>query len=240
MYLQEKGLADAEQIQVTVVEMSATGQMTAPRKPAGSVPMLRLPSGSFIRQSVAIIDYLEDICDDPSEPWQTALSATAVRRTMRGTNPEERARTRDILCLVEEASSHFGLACHKGSVLFQSVEETNADAARLIMNKCVATLELINHYYVEDQRFQSNLDDKQITIADCTLFALLQFADGIYGVNFFEDGALSHLARFYQRFSTRKSAIIPEEHWKQVQDWAPLARQWLSSEGKSSCQLSGP
>ncbi len=54
IYLQEKGLANTEVIEVTTVGMSETGQMTAPGKPAGSVPILKLPDGNLIKQSIAI------------------------------------------------------------------------------------------------------------------------------------------------------------------------------------------
>jgi glutathione S-transferase len=226
IYLQEKGLADSDQIQISQVSLTETGQMVAPGKPPGSVPMLRLPSGKFIKQSIAIIDYFEDICDSPYEPWQVALNNAARRQTMRGSTPEQRARNRDMLCLIDEASSYFTLACHKGTVLFQAMEETNADAARLLKQKCRATLALIDPYY-EGWQPAHGEGKEEISTDDCVLFALLEFAGNIYGVDFFKNGALPHMAAFYKDFGSRSSAVIAEEHWKQVEGWAPLAKQWL-------------
>jgi len=51
----------------------------APGKPPGTVPLLQLPSGEFIIESLAIIDYLEDIAESQNMP------------SLRGNTPLERA-----------------------------------------------------------------------------------------------------------------------------------------------------
>ncbi|CAG9936200.1 unnamed protein product [Clonostachys rosea f. rosea IK726] len=226
IYLYEKGLINSAHINVIPVEISQTGQMAAPGKPPGSVPILRLPDGTLIKQSLAILEYFEDICDHPKDQWQKDLFKGTNCNSMRGATAEARARIREIMGLADEASSQFGFACHKGSKLFVPIEETNADAGRLAMEYCRKTLSTIEKYYEEDDRLQSEVFP-EMNIADCVLFALLEFASGVYGVDFFANGQLPNLQRFSQMVGKRGSARIPEEAWKQIEGVRIMGRQWL-------------
>ena len=117
LYLTPKNLLSSPLIEITPVAPLPTG-MTAPGKPPGSVPILRLPDGTFIKQSLAIIEFFEDVCENPNpaKEWQIELARSANRESsMRGRTAAEKARTREVLGLVDEASSQFSFACHKGT-----------------------------------------------------------------------------------------------------------------------------
>src|SRR6478752_7223572 len=78
IYLAEKNLLKSPLIKVTEVTVSPnSNSLTAPGKPKGTAPILRLPHGKFIKQSIAILEYFEDICDHPQQPWQIELAKGA-------------------------------------------------------------------------------------------------------------------------------------------------------------------
>lgn len=211
LYLAEKGLAGHPHIRITQVDIA--DNMSAPGKPPGSVPMLRLPDGSFIKQSVAILDYLEDVCDapDPSQPWQAELSASATTGSMRGDTAARRARAREILALADEACSYFGLAAHKGSRIFVGLEETDPKASRLAMDYCRKRMGQLEEYYAEEMPLLEE-GRRGVTFADCVLFSLISFAHGLYGVDLCSGpaGELPSLARCARWFGKRASAKLPE------------------------------
>ncbi|KAH8736223.1 hypothetical protein BGZ61DRAFT_441692 [Ilyonectria robusta] len=226
LYLAEKGILSHPQIKITDVAITAKVELVAPGKPPGSVPILRLPDGTFIKQSVAILDYLEDICDnpDPQQLWQVELAQSAgAKRSMRGITAEERARTREMLLLADETTNYFGLACHKGSELFAALEPTNPVAAKLILDWAQRPLKLLEGYYTEESHFEG--DGGFVTVADCVLYSLLEFAKEFYEVDLLSDPELAGLRRFYQAFKQRQSAQIPDDHFPQ--DLKKLACQWI-------------
>ncbi|KPM43825.1 hypothetical protein AK830_g2818 [Neonectria ditissima] len=226
LYLAEKGLLSCPLIKITQVAVTSKGELVAPGKPPGSVPILRLPDGTLIKQSVAILDYLEDICDspDPKQPWQTELAQSAsAKRSMRGTTAEERARTREMMLLADEATGYFNLACHKGSKLFAANEPTSAVAAQLILDWAQRPLKLLEAHYVGDSRLEE--DGGWVTVADCVGYALLEFAEGFYQVDLISDPQLVGLRAFYQAFKKRQSAQIQGDHFPE--EMKKLACQWL-------------
>ncbi|KAH8699301.1 hypothetical protein BGW36DRAFT_358799 [Talaromyces proteolyticus] len=69
IYLSEKHLSTtstdpAALMKITPVTTMATLQMAAPGKRPGSVAILALNKGTFIKQSIATLEYLEDMCDN--------------------------------------------------------------------------------------------------------------------------------------------------------------------------------
>lgn len=227
IYLAEKGLLTSPLIKITPVQITQQG-MVADGKPPGSVPILKLPDGTFIRQSVAILDYFEDICDNPdtSKAWQVELAKSASGQgTMRGGTPEQRARTRDMLSLADEATSQFGFACHKGTALFVPMETTNALTAKLILEYCKKNLKLLEEYYAEDRRFELG---GRANLADCVLASLLHFARDAYDFDLLADPELPGMRRFYEAFKERDSARVEKDHFPE--EFKKLARQWLPVE----------
>jgi glutathione S-transferase len=227
LYLSEKGLETSPAIKITSVSPTDIS-MEAPGKPPGSVPMLRLPDGTFIKQSVAILEYLEDLCDnpDPAQDWQLQLAKSAINKTsMRGETSKEKARTREILALADEASSQFCFAGHKGTVLFVPIEQTNALTAKLALEFCKKNLKLLEeNYFAEDSRLG---DGGKLTIAHCVLYALLQFSREVYGVDLLSEPELPALRSFYEAFKKRDVAKngelqYPKEIIKLASQWLPL------------------
>ncbi|CAM1506227.1 Fc.00g058680.m01.CDS01 [Cosmosporella sp. VM-42] len=227
LYLAEKGLDSSPLIKITPVTITREGISTPDGKPPGTVPILKLPDGSFIKQSVAIIDYFEDICDrpDPKQAWQVKLANSAGTKTMRGDTAEERAWIRDMVCLADEANSQFGFACHKGSVLFVPMETTNALTAKLALEYCKKNLKLLDKYYVGDELLKGG---REVNIADCVLYSLLYFAKDLYSLDLLDDPELSDLQRFYETFGKRESARVEKDHFPE--DVKTLACQWLPVE----------
>ncbi|KAF5679419.1 hypothetical protein FHETE_836 [Fusarium heterosporum] len=226
IYLAEKGFHKSPLIKFTEVAVSQTdGKLTAPGKPSGTVPVLRLPDGTFIKQSIAILEYFEDICEHPTEPWQIELTKSA-NTSMRGGTPQERARVRDMLSLTDEITSQFGFACHKGTVLFSMIEETHPTSARLILENCQKNLKLLARYYEDDTRFGN--DDAKVTIADCVLYSTLHFAKDLYAMDLLVDSELASLRKFYEWFGGRESAQVADDHFpQQIKE---LSCQWLPVE----------
>ena len=229
LYLTEKGLLSSPLLKITEVTPAYTG-MTAPGKPPGSVPILRLPDGTFIKQSLAIIEFFEDICDspDPAKDWQVELSKTANREiNMRGSTAEEKARTREILALVDEASTHFCFAGHKGTALFVPLETTNALTAELAMEFCKKTLRLVEENYATELRL--SIDNGRVSIADCVFYSLLQFSGGVYGVDLLSEPELPTLQRLRGMLQTHgwvglEESQCPEQIKSLASEWLPVER----------------
>lgn len=200
--------------------------MTAPGKPPGSVPILRLPDGTFIKQSLAIIEFFEDICETPdvTKEWQVEFVKTANQEiSVRGRTSEEKAKTREVLGRVDEASSQFCFACHKGTALFVSLEKTNAMAAELGMEYCRKTLRLVEESYAAE--LLRSIDSGRVSIADCVLYSLLLFSEGVYGVDLLTEPELPILQRLREMLRSRRWHGLEEpECAEQIRS---LPSQWL-------------
>ncbi|GAB7325570.1 hypothetical protein MBLNU13_g09568t1 [Cladosporium sp. NU13] len=229
LYLTEKGLLPSPLLDITPVIPAYTG-MTAPGKPPGSVPILRLPDGTFIKQSLAIIEFFEDVCDnpDPAIDWQVELAKTANQKiSMRGSTAEEKASTREILALMDEASTQFCFAGHKGTALFVPLETTNALAAELALEFCKKTLRLVDENYATELR--RSIDNGRISIADCVFYSLLQFSEGVYGVDLLSEPdlpVLQSLRTMLQahRWTGLEEPQCPEQIKSLASEWLPVER----------------
>ncbi|KAH6682174.1 hypothetical protein F5X68DRAFT_263190 [Plectosphaerella plurivora] len=230
LYLAEKGLDSCPAIKITSCSINNKGMMEAPGKPPGSVPILRLPDGTFIKQSVAILEYLEDVCDnpDPTKEWQLQMAdAARDRGSMRGETVQEVARTREILALADEASTLFGFACHKGSVLFVPIEQTSALAAKLVLEYCRKDLKILeDNYFAEQTSLARN--GGRASIAHCVLYSLLHFSRKLYGIDLLSGPELPALRTFYESFKERDVERVGEMQYPE--EVAKLARQWLPVE----------
>jgi len=233
IYLTEKKLLPHPLIKITPVKQSGL-QNTAPGKPPGTVPILALGDGRFIKQSIAIIEFFEDICDAASLDKLNKVDrkiAEASGPSMRGgETAAERARMREILVLADEATTHFGVACHKGSALMALLERQDATSSKFAMESCKKVLGLIEAYYQEDQ-LVSSMDSAErksgVTIADCVLFSLLQFAKEFYCLDLAE--GLPCLTRFYDEFTKRDSAKIGDKFY--TEELKVLASHFIKEEG---------
>jgi glutathione S-transferase len=225
IYLAEKGLLNSPHLKITEAILTGNGnEMVAPGKPPGTLPILSLGNGQFIKQSIGVLEYFEDICDaakssSSPETVQTKLGLEGGP-SMRGNTPEEKARTRGIMTLAVEATTHFGTACHKGTALWASLQEQDPKAARFAWEDCQKGLGLLEPYYLDDHRLEKS--GGGVTIADCVLFSLLQFSAELYGRDLTE--GFAGLKRFYNLFKERESAKIGKDFYPEIvktmaQDW---------------------
>ncbi|RYP09295.1 hypothetical protein DL764_001342 [Monosporascus ibericus] len=224
IYLHEKGLIESPHLKITPVTISAAGKMEAPGKPPGTLPILKLPNGSFIKESAAILDYFEDICDNPQDDWHRELAGLS-RKNMTGSTAEERAHMRAVRALADQASSLFGFAARKGSKFFAPFETLSAEGSRLAIEYCKRDLKLLEAYYEGDKRLENGEADAATTIADCALFSLLQFSKAMHAVDLLTEPELPNLKRFYENFKERESGKIEEGLYPE--DVRQLTSHWL-------------
>jgi glutathione S-transferase len=184
LYLREKGL----QIERVDVD-TAAGEHKQPaflaRNPAGQIPVLQLDDGSYLSESAAIVEYLEELHPEPA---------------MIGTTPASRARVRalerigtDLICrtgiLLFHSHPHFASRCVQQPAV--------AEAVRPLVSSLLVTLE--RHIGM-----RSFLAGEQPTIADCTVFSLFQTCRHRLKLDF--GAEYPQLNAWYGRFVQRPSA----------------------------------
>jgi len=157
VYLAEKGI----QVPIEPVDI-VTGQNRTPeflaKNPLGGLPVLELDDGTILTESLAMIEYFEELHPDPP---------------MIGTTPLERANVRRL-----ERMSELGVLSNVAAIfqnthpfmagrLKQSAEAADNARGRLAANLKVLDAEIGTKPFVAGDR---------PTIADCTLLAALDFA----------------------------------------------------------------
>ena len=147
---------DCEEVMVNLPQGEQNQPEHLERNPMGRVPVLELDDGSYISESLVIIDYLEELHPDPP---------------LIGTTPLERARVREL-----ERIADIG-------VLFCGARVVHATNSPLglpqLPQVASAFTEMVNkNLGILDQRLADGrpfLAGDGPTIADCTLAAGLQF-----------------------------------------------------------------
>jgi glutathione S-transferase len=119
-YLTEKHLLHSPSLKITPCTQTAL-KLSALGKPPGTVPILSLGKGTYIKQSLAILEYFEDICDEAAKTGNKTGLFENAGGGMRGTTMEERARVREVVGLACEATEAFGVAAHKVRFPFLSL-----------------------------------------------------------------------------------------------------------------------
>jgi glutathione S-transferase len=185
VYLGEKGLA----IPFVTVHLGR-GEQHAPeflaRNPLGSLPVLELDDGTCLSESLAIIEYLEELHPEPP---------------LIGREPFERARVRRLERIADGGVlQRLGRIVHNTRSPLPGVRGVPAvaEAARAELPRALAVLDA----ELEGRPFVAGA---QPTIADCTLFAALEFAR-LFGVAI--DPRFANLARWHAAFGERRSARI--------------------------------
>ena len=184
VYLAEKGL------QVPIEEVNIiSGDNRKPeflaKNPMGGLPVLELDDGSFLPESLAIIEYFEELNPKPS---------------MIGGSPIERARVRAL-----ERICDLGILGRVGTIfqnthpLFAGRLKQSADAAETARGTLNGTLAVL------DEKIGANrfVAGDTPTIADCTLFAALEFAEFAQVA---VDPRFANVRRWHQGFKERPSA----------------------------------
>ncbi len=188
LYLAEKralgGSIDLPEVAVSLVEGEQKRPEHLRRNPLGKLPVLELADGSFLTESLAIVEYLEELYPDPP---------------MIGVDPIERARVRERERIAEIAVVH---------PIARQVHATNSPLG-LAPNPAIAadshealarSLPVVNAWFADGRPFVAG---DRPTIADCTLAAGLQFARfGKVEI----DPDMNHLLRWDRDYREREPA----------------------------------
>ncbi len=184
IFANEKNLP-IEQVVVSLAEGEHKSPEHRARNPREALPVLELDDGSYLTESVPIMEYLEECFPEPP---------------MIGSSPVERARIRELERLAEF------------KILGPTARLVHASNSPLGLppNEALANIErerLPQGYALMDSRLADNpfVCGDQVTVADCTLFAGLFFGE-FFGVSLPED--CMHMQRWYQAFKARPSAQI--------------------------------
>jgi glutathione S-transferase len=182
VYLAEKGL-EIEQVTVNLPKGEQRSAEHRARNPLGKLPVLELDDGTYLTESLAIIEYLEELHPEPP---------------MLGETPLERARVREL-----ERIADLGVLLRVGRIVHATRSPLGyppnpavAEEERRALPSALAVLET----RIGEAPF---LAGERPTIADCTLFAALRFAR-FGGVEI--DPGCVRLARWLARFEERPSA----------------------------------
>jgi glutathione S-transferase len=183
VYLAEKGISIPYE-QVNLVEGETRKPEFLAKNPMGSLPVLEFDDGTCLTESLAIIEYFEELHPEPP---------------MIGTEPLERARVRELERLAE--TSIFNriarIFFNTSPVFAGSLQIPEAaEQARAGLPKALRIMDEA----VGDRPFVAG---DRPTIADCTLFAAFEHAR-LAEVEI--DPACRSLARWYEDFQKRPSA----------------------------------
>lgn len=183
VYLAEKGL-EIPKVHVDLTKGEQRGPEILSRNPMGGLPVLELDDGTCLRESLAIIEYLEELHPEPP---------------MIGASPLERAQVRAL-----ERTADLGLLAGVARVFHNTrsvlpgvvPDPALAARARRDLEKPAGFLDAT---LADGRPFVAGT---RVTIADCTLFAAMEFG---------RTGSLDiawppHLAAWFERFQQRPSA----------------------------------
>jgi glutathione S-transferase len=184
VYLAEKGIT----VPIESVNIIA-GENRTPeflkKNPLGGLPVLELDDGSYLTESLAIIEYFEEL--HPTPP-------------MIGTSPLERARVREV-----ERMADLGVLL-RVAVIFQNSHpffagrvKQSADTAETARGQLASFLKVLDRR-IGTQPFVAG---SRPSIADCTLLAALDFAE-FAQVQI--DPSCANVARWHSAFKQRPSA----------------------------------
>lgn len=184
VYLAEKGL-NVPMEQVNII----TGENRTPeflkKNPLGGLPVLELDDGSYLTESLAIMEYFEELHPNPP---------------LIGVTPLERARVRALERIIEVG------VLLRVATIFQNTHpfmagriKQSADAAENARTQLAGTLKVV------DGKIGTRplVAGERATIADCTLLATLEFAE-FAGVPL--DPGCANVTRWYAGFKQRPSA----------------------------------
>ncbi len=184
VYLGEKGLA-VEYVTVNLVEGEQHQPAFLGLNPMGGLPVLELDDGTRLSESLAIIEYLEELHPEPPMIGRDPLERARVRRL-------ERIADTGVLMRVARLF-HATRAVLPGS----KPDPATAEAARAGLDRPLAVLDA----ELDGAPF---LAGAQPTIADCTLFAAFEMAR----LGELDVERPANLQRWYEAFGQRPSAAL--------------------------------
>lgn len=188
LYLAEKRAAGAEpELSEVTVDLRSGEQRKSEhlaRNPLGRLPVLELDDGSFLTESLAIIEYLEERWPEPP---------------LIGRTPEQRARVRELERIAElGVLGPIARIVHATrSPLGLPPSPELARAAQAVLPEALARLEAV---LADGRPF---LAGERPSIADCTLAAAFQF--GRFG-GVERPAGFAQLERWDERYRAREPA----------------------------------
>lgn len=183
VYLAEKGISiPLAPVNLMQGEQSAPGFLA--KNPMGGLPVLELDDGTCLRESLAIIEYLEELHPEPA---------------MIGATPLERAQVRAI-----ERTADLGLIGGVARVFHATLavlpgRQPNPEMAAIGRRDLERPASYLASLLGDGRAF---LAGDRVTIADCTAFAAMEFArTGDLAIEW-----PAPLAGWFDRFRERPSA----------------------------------
>ena len=184
IFAYEKNIS-IEYIPVDLIKHELRTSEMLKKNPLGTVPFLELDDGTIIRESRAIIEYLEGIKSEIN---------------MLGETPIEKARIQEVDRLAELGLMiELGHHVHNISSFFADKGPQSSEASEMALNCYKKNLDIFEKIISGEQFI---IFDKP-TVADCTLFSTFTFAKSI-GVKIQEDYA--KLMSWYKKFGERDSS----------------------------------
>ncbi len=161
LYLAEKreagAVLDVDEVPVNLREREQSTPEHLARNPFGRLPVLELDDGTFLAESLAIIEYLEELAPEPAMIGRTALERARVRELER---VAELGVLIPVARVVHATRSPLGLPAQP-------------EVAALFRGLLAKPLEVLDATLADGRPFVAGA---QPTIADCTLAAAFQFA----------------------------------------------------------------
>ncbi|CAH9017850.1 glutathione S-transferase family protein [Candidatus Nitrosacidococcus sp. I8] len=193
MFLLEKNIQlDSQFIDVITGENRETEYLSI--NPAGQTPSLQLDDGSYITESLAIAEYLEELYPQP---------------VLIGNNPKERAETRMWWRRVELNITEFihnAFHYSEGLNRFKSripVVPEAAPGLKMVAQDRIQWLDSMMHgLYLCGDRFSA---------ADIWLYVWLDFANQVQVNQPINFSQLKHLSSWFEEISKRSSAQLSQK-----------------------------
>jgi glutathione S-transferase len=183
VYFAEKGI-EIPLVMVNLVKGEQQAPAFVAKDPLGNLPVLELDDGSCLRESLAIIEYFEELHPEPP---------------MIGTTPLERARVRAL-----ERTADLGVLIGVARVLHNTHSVLpgrvpNSEGAAIARRELEKPTAFLDATLADGRAFVAG---ERPSIADCTLFAAFEFER----MGVLEIAWPNHLVRWYERFRERPSA----------------------------------
>jgi glutathione S-transferase len=184
VYLAEKGI-QVDSVPVNIIAGENRQPEFLKKNPMGGLPVLELDDGTYLPESLAIIEYFEELHPNPP---------------MIGTTPLERARVRALERLIElSVLGRIAVIFQNTHPLFAGRLKQSPEAAESARTALAANLKVLDDKIGTNQFAAGS----KPTIADCTLLAAMQFAEF---AQIPIDASHENVHRWYEAFRQRPSA----------------------------------
>ncbi len=182
LFLSEKGI----QIEFEIIDIRKGEQKKdyfLAISPKGTLPVLELDDGSYLTESLVIMEYLEEIYPEP---------------VMIGKTPLARARTREIERFIDTAiATRINSIFYNTSQIFQDRLQVPE-----VVEQANHSLEIAFNYLNTLISENTFVTGEHPSIADCTLIAALEHGKNI-DIHYIDK--YTNIMRWYQSFKQRPS-----------------------------------